>query len=183
MLPETPDERRRRGAHRAIVASIARWVEDVDPAAFEVRPPWPGAEAVWGTRKAPLALPALTAAREVMMQAVRVEREAIEHARGQGKAWAEIGKALGAGFVKAAEQADMPLAEAAWRYAAYRVMPDQEIPWSYGSSRLEGARWRCWTCAAWVTEGHPDNGPDAEQGHTAGCERAAKRGRQGFRWT
>lgn len=177
---ETAEDKRRRDASMAIDRVIAEQVADVDPDAFEERQPWPAAEECWGTKRAPLALPAITAARRVMFEAQKAEREAIEHARGQGKTWTEIGKALGEPFVKAAIRADMALSLAAWRYAAFRVLPDEEIPWRWSGGK-EGARWRCWTCAQHVTEGHPDNGPDAEEGHAPGCVRLAARRRRGYR--
>lgn len=177
-LIDSPEETRRRDASIALGGVIAKQVASVDPDAFEVRPPWPNAEECWGTRKEPLALPAITAARRVMHEAIRKEREAIEHARGRGQTWTQIGHALGEPFVKAAKQADMKLAEAAWRYACYRKMPDEEIPWSYRYSDItDTVRWRCWTCGQWVSEGHPDNGRDAERGHLPGCARTIGRRR------
>lgn len=180
MSGDTAEDRRRRQADTTLELLIADQVADVDPDAFEVRQPWPGAEECWGTRRYPLALPAIGAARLVAQEARNAERKAIEHARGQGKTWTEIGKALGEPFVKAAKGADMTVALAAWRYAAYRIMPGDEVPWS-PSYEQDCARWRCWTCAAWVQEGHPDNGPDAEKGHQHGCARLAARRRRGWR--
>jgi hypothetical protein len=178
MLKEPPEEKRQRAAHTAVERAIAEQVADTDPDAFEIRPPWPGAEPAWGNRKEPLPLPAVTAARRVMLQAMRAEREAIEHARGKGCTWTQIAHALGEHFVTLAKRADMPLTEAAWRYAAYRKLPDEEVEWS---ARWSGVRdtvgWRCWDCAQPVSEGHPDNGRDAERGHLPGCVRTRGRRR------
>lgn len=174
----TPEDRRRRDAHTAIDRIIATQVADVDPDAFEVRPPWPFAEEAWGRNKHPLPLPAITAARRVMHQAIRAEREALEHARGKGCTWTQIGHALGEHFVKDAKRVDMPLAEAAWRYATYRKLPDEEIGWNTRYSTLgDEFGWRCWDCGTNIREGHPDNGRDAEKGHLPGCARTKGRRR------
>lgn len=175
-LLDSPEDRLRRDAALGLDRVIAEQVTAVDPEAFEVRPPWPFAEDCWGKRKEPLALPAITAARRVMHEAVKAEREAIEHARGQGKTWTQIGHALGDPFVKLANRADMTLVEAAWKYACYRVMPDEEVPWSARYSDLtDTVGWRCWTCGQDIREGHPDNGRDAERGHLPGCARTKGR--------
>lgn len=167
----------RMGVGRLIAAQVA----EVDPDAFEVRQPWPMAEECWGVGTYPLPLPAVIAARRVMLEAQKAERDAIAYARGQGKSWAEIGRALGEEFVTAAKREDMTLTLAAWRYAVYRILPGEEIPDRYAFGRYEAARWQCWTCGKYIYESHPDNGPDAEQGHEPVCARLALRRRRGWR--
>lgn len=171
---DSPEEKRRQGARREAQSAIARLVTDDDPDAFEIRPWGPGANPALSMLRHPLALPGLAAARRLAIAAETAERQAIEHARGQGKTWTDIGRALGKGFIDAAKRADMGLSLAAWRYAAFRVMPDEEIPWRPFSGE-DGARWQCWTCTGYVTETHPDNGRDRESGHKPGCARGSRR--------
>jgi hypothetical protein len=166
----TNDERLRTSARFGLQRLVREQVTDIDPAAFEVRPPWPGAPEPFRAGRHPLALPALTATRRILQEAKRAETEAIAHARGQGHTWTQIGHALGEPFVKAAKRAELSLAEAAWRYATYRIMPDQDISWRASWQRDE-ITWRCWTCHQSIREGHPDDGPDAQQGHAPGCQR------------
>lgn len=66
--------------------------------------------------------------------------------------------------------AQLPLTEAAWRYATYQVMP-WRVSWQRGETT-----WRCWSCHQTIRESYPDNGPGAQRGHAPGCTRP-KRGR------
>lgn len=177
---DTPDTLRARAVDMALEKAVNNFVEDLDPAGFETRPPYPFAEQAWGQNREPMPLPAIQAARVIAAQARRLEAAAIAHARGRGESWTSIGKALGPEFVKEAGREDMKLGLAAWRYAAFKVMPSEEVPYRTSYQR-DIANWRCWTCGQHVEESHPDNGPDAEKGHTAGCERLIKRRKAGYR--
>ncbi len=177
---DTPEALRARAIRHTLDRAVDDFVTDLDPQAFQTRPPWPGAEEIWGTSREPLPLPAIQAARVIAAEARHLEKEAIAHARGMGESWTNIGKALGEQFVKTAAREEMKLGLAAWRYAAHGVMPGEQIPWSPSYER-DNARWRCWTCGQHIAESHPDNGPDAEAGHAVGCERLARRRRAGYR--
>lgn len=151
---------------------ISRVVAADDPEAVEVRKSWPGARAVYGESTYPLALPALTAAHELIRAAASTEREAITHARGQGKTWTEIGTALGETFANAAKEHGVRLPVAAYDYAVYRILPGERLEWTVG--KPDTFSYYCWTCGERVSDSHPDN-CEVEQGHTTDCARARRR--------
>lgn len=179
-IVDTPQSLRARAVRHVLDRAVDDFVTDLDPQAFHIRAPWPGAEECWGTSREPLPLPAIQAARVIAAEAARLEKEAIAHARGMGQSWTDIGRALGEQFVTTAGREQMKLGLAAWRYAAHGVMPGEEIPWSPSYER-DTARWRCWTCGQHIAESHPDNGPDAETGHALSCQRLDARPKAGYR--
>lgn len=180
MTVQTPDENRAMMVRMALSTAVDEFVTDVDPAAFEVRPPWPGAGPAWTPSKHPLPINAIQAGQVILAQAKELERRTLEHARGMGESWFAIGQALGRRFVAAAERQKMKLGLAAWRYAVFGVMPEEEEP--YRRMGQDCFRWRCWVCSEAVIESHPDHGPEAEEGHAHGCSRWAARRKAGWQY-
>jgi hypothetical protein len=172
-LPGNDDtiEAATRRASWDLEAITARLVEAANPprvhgelGPFEMRPRRPGSDSLG---RYPLALPAITAAHVLLDIARRLERDALGHARGQGRTWQEIADALGPAFADAARGADMALPAAAWRYAATGLNPDVKRATPHNPT----AMWKCWTCTNYVHEGPPEEGPHAQRGHADGCTR------------
>lgn len=182
-LFDETDPRQRRRSHAEQEADTAVWrivQQDakhagVNPDTYtEKRELYPGAGDLW-IRNYPQPQYALDAARALVAAARKQEQEALANARGRGDDWDEIGRWLR--LEKAAEEANMSLGMAAWRYAAAGVMPDEQIDYRrfyYSPNQEPQFRWACYTCTGKVSESSLDNGvSDGQKGHKPGCVRLA----------
>ncbi len=178
LFEETPVERRRSAARNTVESGAWRLTADAlerdgitDREVFShVVGIYPGSDITRRTLRPPYAL---TAARDLLFAAREHMRRVVADARGEGMTWPQIGETLGLG--KAAEEAGMTLARAAWRLAAMDAFPgDPDRVSYYAHTYGVAARWRCGTCFQPITERDIDEGVAAQDGHEAGCGLSAR---------
>jgi type II secretory pathway pseudopilin PulG len=145
---------------RTAMYRLAAHTAGVD--SFETSPVYPGSSL---TERRPRPGPAIQASMALFTAAHRQVRDAIQRARTAGRGWPDIAADLA--FLGQDPTRD------AWRFAAMGVLP-RHTPRNdepYRSSEAPYVTWRCGTCHGLVLEHDPDNGVDAQHGHTPDCDR------------
>lgn len=170
-----PQQRRQDTARREVERSMRAICSEDGADQWETREPLPGLGI--GAQPYPKPGIAIGAAVAVYHASIKQLHDEIANGRGSGLSWEDIGRAI-PGMEKDSQEAGMSLAEAAWRYAKWRVRPDEaepDSPWHRRYERYE-VEWRCRTCTGVVYEASPEIGlglGERERGHKAGCERHA----------